>query len=126
MICPICQKVELKEPAPEMFQCSACGNGRGIRGFHFVWSITDIFESDGLIVGVVVLYNEIEDFYQLASMSWEVGRDSPITGSPQIDMLEMIEDDEYTDFALPVVWLGKKGQLKDNMYKDTYGRKEKT
>ena len=127
MICPICQKGHMLQPAPEMFQCAGCGNGSSGRGFHFAWSLSSLDSVDNIVTGITITYNPLQDSYSIGTLTWETDHeDNPIPVSVESETLGPVEDTEYGDYAMPVVWLGKPGKLKSGMYKTTLGRKEKT
>ena len=115
-------------PAPEMFQCSACGNGRSKRGFHFSWSLSYVdLVGDLTFTGIAIIYNSVEDKYSMSSICWDIDEGGiPIAPSVETSPVGDLEEEEYGEHALPVVWLGTPGKLKRDMYKTTLGRKEKT
>jgi len=121
------------ETAPEMFQCAACGNGSTGRGFHYAWSLSSLDsvetpEGNDIVTGITVTYNPIRDIYSIGTITWEVENETnlPIPHTVDSEFLDTISEKEYADYPMPVVWLGKPGKLRKNMYKTILGRKEKT
>ena len=115
------------EPAPEMFQCAGCGNGSTGRGFHFAWSLSSVDTVENIFSGVTCTYNPIRDSYELGTICWELDNEgNPLPTTVVSDPIETLSEDEYGDYPLPVVWLGKPGKLKSKMYKTSLGRKEKS
>lgn len=127
MICPICQKGNMIEPAPEMLQCAGCGNGSTGRGFHYSWSLSSVDSVENVRTGITLTYDKIKDTYTIGTLVWELGVDGePDPTSVVHDTVATIDEEEYGDYPLPVVWFGKPGKLKNKMYKTTLGKKEKT
>lgn len=127
MICPICQKGRLLEPAPDMYQCPACGNGDTGRGFHYSWSLSGVDKISDLYAGITITYLPFNSCYSIGTISWEVdSQGNPMPHTVESVSVGEIDPAEYSELALPVVWFGKSGKLKNKMYKTTFGRKEKS
>ena len=121
------------QPAPEMYQCAACGNGSTGRGFHYSWSLSSLDSVENpkgniIMSGITITYNSIKDLYTIGTITWIVNsaNNLPMVHTVDSEILDTVSELEYADYAMPVVWLGKSGKLKNKMYKTTLGRKEKT
>ena len=112
------------QPAPEMYQCASCGSGPSKKGFHWHWSLSHVSIDNDFCQAVAIVYNSHKDKYEISSLMWAIEEELPVPSSVTRHTIGIIDEDEKSEYALPIVWLGRSKKLKNDMFTKTWGPKE--